>query len=386
MFNQAKHQALLESMHSELGHQIEFRVMEAPAFCSIDLRDRIATAAKELVVACTSPDYHRLSDRALPEKYTVPHESAKPNFAVVDFAVTAENGTYIPKLVELQGFPSLFGYQLFHAEHLRRAYGISAEFTPFFQEMHRDDYLHLFDKVVVNGHHPDNVALLELDPLHQKTLPDFLATQRLIGVGATDVRMVKKVGNILWHERGGALQPIKRVYNRCIVDEMVESGAQIPFDWREELDVEWAGHPNWYFRMSKYSLPFLHHHSVPRTVFISELQSIPSDLDNYVLKPLYAFAGKGVNVNPTAADIEAIPEDQRSVWVLMEKIHYAECLPTPLGANKLEIRCMIMWPDDEASPTATINLVRSGRGAMMGARFNSEAWSGATTALFGPES
>ncbi|MBL7998572.1 MAG: hypothetical protein JNL32_08055, partial [Candidatus Kapabacteria bacterium] len=217
---------------------------------------------------------------------------------------------------------------------------------------------------------------------HQKTLPDFIATERLTGVAPTDIRSIVKNGTQLYHERGGALVPLKRIYNRAIVDELEDNNVQLPFGWNDALDVEWAGHPNWYFRISKYALPYLRHNSVPSTQFISELQSLPTNLDDYVLKPLYAFAGKGVNVAPTAEDIEAIPDEQQSGWVLMEKIRYAECLYTPLGMNKLEIRCMLIWLPDAQRPVPTVSLVRSGRGAMMGARFNSIDWTGATCCLF----
>jgi hypothetical protein len=169
------------------------------------------------------------------------------------------------------------------------------------------------------------------------------------------------------------------------VDELEDAQAQLPFSWTDQLDVEWAGHPNWYFRMSKYSLPYLNHSSVPETMFVDEIESIPYDLMNFVLKPLYAFAGKGVNVNPTQVDIDAIPAEQQHNWVLMEKIHYAECLHTPLGMNKLEIRCMMVWLDEWERPLPTISLVRTGRGAMMGARFNNIEWTGANLCLFGEE-
>lgn len=372
-------------MQSTLGCTIAFRVMEEPAFVSHDLRSLIADAAVSLVMQCTQPSYLQQSEGAMKAEYTTPGQNPQPMFNVVDFAITEENGRFVPKLVELQGFPSLFGYQTLLADTYWQLYSFGQQYTSTFSGMERDDYLHLLHTAIVGGHHPDNVALLEYDPYHQKTLPDFLATQRYTGVAPTDIRSVRKIDNVLFHERGGAWQPIKRIYNRTIADELEDHKVELPFRWTDELEVEWAGHPNWYYRISKYSLPYLQHSSVPHTRFVSELREIPQDLENYVLKPLYAFAGKGVNVNPTAADIEAIPDEQRSGWVLMEKIRYAECLYTPLGMNKIEIRCMLIWLPEMEKPIPTVSLVRSGRGAMMGARFNSVEWTGATLCFFGEE-
>ncbi len=385
MFSKAKHQQLLQSIHTELGSEVKFRIMEAPVFCSYQLRNQIAAAAIELVKQCATPWYKQKSASALRPEYTVPGESPHSMFSVVDFAVSMENGQYVPKLVELQGFPSLFGYQQVLSDWMHKVYDLGEGLSPLFTDLHRDEYLHLFHQAVVGTQSTENVALLELNPYEQKTLPDFLATQNFLGVAPTDIRSVQLRGSQLYHERDGAMVELKRIYNRAIVDELEDTGTVLPFHWNDSLNVEWAGHPNWYFRMSKYSLPFLQHGSVPLTQFLSDLQTIPDDLSRSVLKPLYAFAGKGVNVSPTREDIEAVPEDQRENWVLMEKIDYAECVSTPLGANKFEIRCMVIWLDDAAEPVPTINLVRSGRGAMMGARYNMDEWTGATIAFFGED-
>src|SRR6185369_10778795 len=141
---------------------------------------------------------------------------------------------------------------------------------------------------VLGGHAPDEVVLLEIDPAHQKTLPDFLLTEKLLGIRTVCITQVEKRGRKLYHNG----RAIERIYNRVIVDELVRRGIETPFDYRDELDVEWAGHPNWYFRISKFSIPFLKHPSVPRTCFLSD--GVPDDLQNWVLKPLYSFAGLGV--------------------------------------------------------------------------------------------
>ena len=101
-----------------------------------------------------------------------------------------------------------------------------------------------------------------------------------------------------------------------------------------------------------------------------------------MLKPLYSFAGKGVNVAPTLRDIEAVPAEQRAHWILQEKIDYASCLPTPHGNNKVEIRVMLLWFPDADKPMPVIAMARTGRAAMMGARYNMDPWTGSSGCLF----
>ena len=155
----------------------------------------------------------------------------------------------------------------------------------------------------------------------------------------------------------------------------------MPFDFRDELDVEWAGHPNWYFRISKYSIPYLKHSSVPRTWFLDQLNELPADLENFVLKPLYSFAGLGVVIAPSRADIDAIPEAKRSEYILQERLNFTPVVETPYGLTKVELRIMYVWID-ELVPVLTI--VRMGRGLMMGVDHNKNmAWVGSSAALIG---
>jgi hypothetical protein len=172
----------------------------------------------------------------------------------------------------------------------------------------KTSYRELLRRAIVGSHDPENVILMEIDPLHQKTLPDFLLTEKMLGVRTVDIVDIKKDGIASLLRAGRRKRvPIRRIYNRTIVDELERKGVKFGFDWRDELDVEWAGHPNWYFRISKFSIPYLKHESVPKTWFLDRLPEIPRDLENYALKPLYSFAGLGVVIAPTKEDIAAIP-------------------------------------------------------------------------------
>ena len=221
---------------------------------------------------------------------------------------------------------------------------------------------------------------MEIDPEHQKTLPDFLLTEKMLGVRTVDIVDIKKEGSRLYYERDGKRVPIERIYNRAIVDELERKNVKLNFDWRDELDVEWAGHPNWYFRISKFSIPYLQHASVPKTWFLDRLSDVPDDLENYALKPLYSFAGLGVVIAPTRADIAAIPAEKRPYYILQERMHFEPVIETPFGGTKAEVRVMYVWLD-ELVPVLTI--IRMGRGLMMGVDHNKNMeWVGASAGFY----
>ena len=370
-------------LNESLGVEIAFRVCEMPIFVSHDFRKVLEKSAIEIIQLCVRPEYLARTNSTLTSETSARNENDRPLFSVVDFAVcTDEGGNWQPKLIELQGFPSLLGYQYLYASRLRETYGL-LDTTPFLHELDPDSYLRLLRTSIFAEYDPSEVALVEVDPLTQKTRPDFIALEQLIGLQTINIRDIIKIGKgLFFHDSDGNQHQLKRIFNRAIVDELHDMNVHLNFSWSDDLDVEWAGHPNWYFRISKFALPFLNHPAAPKTSFLNELQRIPHDLHRYVLKPLYSFAGKGVNVNPTIDDIEAIPTDQRDGWVLQEKVVYAECIETPYGMNKVEIRVMLIWPDGINEPIPVMTLARTGRGQLMGAQYNVEPWTGSTGCLF----
>ena len=240
-------------------------------------------------------------------------------------------------------------------------------------------YKQLLSEAIVAGHDPANVILMEVHPDEQKTRPDFLLTEKLLGIRTVCITRILKQGRRLFYDEGGQQVPIERIYNRAIVDELERKGIALPFDFRDDLDVEWAGHPNWYFRISKYSIPYLKHPSVPRTWFLDQLTEVPADLENFVLKPLYSFAGLGVVIAPSRKDIDAIPTAKRGEYILQERLNFTPVVATPHGMTKVELRIMYVWLD-ELRPVLTI--VRMGRGLMMGVDQNKNmVWVGSSAAL-----
>ena len=361
-FTPVKHSVLLDRLHRRCGH-IPFRICETPCFFPQALMDRLIGAGQDLIRQLVdNPAYRRASDVTIPPAYCVPDETARPLFICADFGLTA---ALEPKLVEIQGFPSLYALQPLMAETYRDVYGLTGRTT------FADDYWGLLKRAIVGDRNPKDVALLEIDPYHQKTLPDFLLTRERLGIRIVDIAHVEKRGKKLYADG----QVIERIYNRAIVDELVRKRIRPGFDFRDQLDVEWAGHPNWYFRISKFSLPFLNHPSVPQTKFLSEVTQLPSDLENWVLKPLYSFAGLGVKIGPSREDIESVEDP--SQYVLQQRVDFAPLFETPHGPTKAEIRVMYVWVDSR--PQAVTTIVRMGRGKMMGVDQNRDLeWVGAS--------
>jgi hypothetical protein len=362
----ARFQGVLERRFGEVS---PFRLSETPVFLSKTLMDSAAVAGRELLDQVVgNAAYLAASEKAIPEKYRAPGHAAVPLFVQADFGLDEARQL---KLVEIQGFPSLYGYQPVLADAYREGYRLDESLTNL-------QAGGLLRQAIVGGHDAENVALLEIDPLHQKTRHDFMATQQALGIAVVDARAVVKQGNRLFYERQGTLVPIERIYNRVIADELERKQIELPFSFRDELNVEWAGHPNWFFQLSKFSLPFFRHETAPASYFLPEA---PADLDleKFVLKPLYSFAGSGVIIRPTRADIEAIPVSGRGDYLLQERVNFTPVIQTPEGPTKIEIRVMYIWLD-ELRPVNLI--IRMGRGSQMGVDHNKGmGWVGASAAF-----
>jgi hypothetical protein len=380
-FTPEKYQQFLCTMDERAGTPIKFRLSETPCFFPKALLDQMGRDGEVLIRQLVdSPEYHEHSEISIPAEYRVPNESQHPMFIQVDFGlVRNEQGVLKPKLVELQAFPSLYAYQAAMAQTYIEVHGLG-DLRYLLSDLDRNSYQDLLRRAIVGKHDPENVILMEIDPAEQKTLPDFTFTEKMLGIKPVCITALKKDGNRLYYERDGRRIPVRRIYNRAIVDELQRKSVKLGFDFRDDLDVEWAGHPNWYFRISKYSIPYLKHESVPKTWFLDKLDRIPDDLENYALKPLYSFAGLGVVISPKESDIRAIPADRRHEYILQERLHFEPVIATPFGGTKAEVRMMYVW-DEKLMPVLTI--VRMGRGLQMGVDHNRNLeWVGASAGLY----
>ncbi len=389
-FSAARYAALKANLDKATRTEIQFRICETPCFFPQSLLEEMAESGRALThQLIDNPEYMRRSDGAIPEKYRVPNDTPRPTFMTVDFGlVRGADGRLEPKLVELQAFPSIFGYQDLLAAEYRRVYGLDEEQETRLGGVTEAGYWDLLRETILGDHAPENVVLTEVEPDGQKTLPDFHVYEDRLGIATVDIARVKKDGRKLLYEKNGRWVPIERIYNRAIVDEVERKGIVPGFDYRDDLDVEWAGQPNWYFRVSKFSLPYLEHESVPAAVFLDDWfagrgrDRLPEDRENLLLKPLYSFAGKGIEFSPTDADLVAIAEQDRSLYLLQERVRFEPVIETPFGMTQAEVRIMYLWPDGRDEMTPVQSLVRLGRGLMMGVDHNrNQEWIGGSAAF-----
>ena len=384
-FTPQRYERFRQRLEQELGCRIEFRICEAPIFVSDAFRRQLEQIAVELTCACATPEYRAYSEEAVPPQYRVPGEPERPLFAVVDFAIVEDSsGALQPRVVELQGFPSLFGYQYFYARLAREVYELGEQWSYTLGELSDEAYLQLLQRAILGDCAPEEVVLLEYRPWQQKTLPDFLALRRLIGIEPVDVCELRKQGKRLYRRRGDAWVPVRRIFHRVVMEELEQAGVELPFEWTEELEVEWAGHPSWYFRMSKFALPYLKHPAVPPSWRLSELATLPERLEEYVLKPLFSFAGRGVVLHPTREQVEQLPPQERRHYLLQQRLRYAPCIYTPVGMNTVELRVMLIWLAEWEQPLPVMAMARTGRAELHGVGYNTMPWAGSSGCLFAP--
>ena len=383
-FSEEKYQAFLDSLMDGYP-KISFRVAETPVFIPKDLSDKLVAAGEEIVKLIKQDDFKSLTAQAIPELWRVPGEEGHPHFLTFDFGITKDStGELMPMLIEMQGFPSLYGFQLHLADQYKEVYGLDEKLTPFFGDLEAPGYLEMLKKVILGDHQPHEVALLDVDAPNQKTAIDFYVTQKYVGMKILSLSDIFQEGTSLFYMDNGEKIRLKRIYNRLIFDEL--TGQQDPFkdsfDPRGALDVEWVTHPNWFYRISKYTMPFLKSRFVPETHFLNELSTVPADLENYVLKPLFSFAGMGVVIDVSLEDIQAIKDPEN--WILQKKVNYEPVVAAPGTGVKVELRLMYLWPDG-GEPQLCINLARLSKGKMIGVRYNQDFdWVGGTVGLMLP--
>jgi hypothetical protein len=381
-WTEAKYADFIRRLELRTGASLGFPLSETPCFFSKSLMTSLAETGVVLVdQVLNNPDSMAAAEAAVPERYKGASAEALPTFVQVDFGLVRDaSGAIQPKLVELQAFASLYGFQLAMAEAYQAAFGLPASLTPFIGDLDGPGYHELARRAIVGDHDPNQVVLMEIEPRKQKTWPDFIVTEQMWGVRAVDTAEVLREGRRLYYRRDGQLTQIKRIYNRVIPDELERKRIQLSFGYGDDLEVEWAGHPAWYFRISKFSIPFLRHECVPETRFLDGIETLPADRERYLLKPLFSFAGGGIIFAPTDAQIAAIPMSERKNYILQERINFTPVIDTPEGPTQAEIR--IMYLRDGARLRPVLPLLRMGRGKMMGVDHNKGLrWVGASAGL-----
>lgn len=384
-FTPEKYKAYLEELHSKHNGALEFRVAETPLFVDKAFKEKILNACESIVDVIIGYNFKTLTSHAIPANVRVPNENDHTHFIAFDFGICEnEKGELEPQLIEMQGFPTLFAYEVYVDNVTRKHFDIPENYSAYLSDLDEDSYLQLLKEIIVANHAPENVILLEILPHQQKTRIDFYCTQDYLNIPIVCLTELIQEGKKLYYKKDDRKIEVKRIYNRIIFDDLQQQSAEIQEKGKllfEELDVEWVPHPNWFYRISKYTLPFINNPYVPKTRFLNEIKEMPEDLENYVLKPLFSFAGQGVVIDVTKDDFDNVPDPQN--WILQRKVKYADVVVTPDGAAKAEIRVFYFWKDGALRPIATNNLARLSKGKMIGVRYNQDKeWVGGSVVYF----
>jgi len=384
-FSVDKYEALLREIHEVFDHAPQFRIAETPAFIPEGFKQKLIDAIEEVNQTLTRDDFNELTRGAIKNDANyVPGEDAHPRFIQFDFGICS-NGTdeLNPQMIEVQGFPSLYFYQPLLVNAFRNNFEIPNTLSSHIHATNFEEYVNELREVIVEDEDPENTVLLELEPEKQMTRIDYLATSKALGIETVSVESLTKKGkNLYYKNTEGKEIRIKRIYNRVIFDELYrKKDIKLNFSFQDELDVKWIGHPNWFFKLSKYTLPFIKSKYVPESFFLEEMDPYPDDLENFVLKPLYSFAGAGVIYDVKKEDLDKINDKEN--YILQRKTPYAPVIASPDDPIKVEIRLMGLWPDDEPKPRIINNLIRLTKGNIIGVRHNkNKSWVGASVAFF----
>jgi hypothetical protein len=383
-FNETKYQGYLNYFNELYPNSVDFRIAETPVFLPDAFKNQLLEVGDYVCSQIIAADFTSKTEKSLRNTSITPNEKGLPECIVMDYAIAYnDQNEIVPALIELQGFPSLFAFEVLQDEALRNSYTIPENVTPYLNGYTKDKYLrHL--STIIKGEQGEHTVLLELYPEQQKTRIDFYCTNHFLDIPIVCITEIFKKGKELFYERDGVTIKINRIYNRIVTDELKNQSEEIKEKAAilySDLDVSWVTHPNHFFRISKYLLPFLQHDWIPKTQFVDQIESIPTNLEKYILKPLFSFAGQGVIIDVQASDFVSITDSAN--WIIQEKVTYAPCVATPDGFAKAEIRLFYFWDKPTQKYIATLNLCRLSKGKMIGVNFNQTAtWVGGSLAYF----
>lgn len=383
-FTEKKYREFLDDLNSKHPGHIEFRVAETPIFIPKDFTSKMITACESIVDVITGPGFKTLTDRAIPSDEHVPGENNHSHFIAFDFGICEnDDGKLEPQLIEMQGFPTLFGFQVYYPQVIEKHFEIPGNFSNYLSGYNSDAYTKLLQEIIVGNLNPENVILLELKPHEQKTRIDFYCTQDYLHIPIVCLTDLIKEGKKLFYKKDGKKIEVQRIYNRIIFDDLKQMKKNLGdvIDITEPFNVEWIPHPNWFYRISKFTLPYISNPYVPETFFLNEVTQLPQSLEHYVLKPLFSFAGQGVVIDVTKKDIENVKNPEN--WILQRKVKYSDVIKTPTIPAKAEIRIFYFWKDGMKRPVAVNNLARLSKGKMIGVRYNMDKdWVGGSVCYF----
>ena len=385
-FTEARYQHYLSILNTNFKDSIPFRIAETPVFIDKSFKTQLLAAGDYICQFITDPSFSSKTSQAIPAGMCIPNEQPVPDCLVIDFAIAeGEDGNPIPQLIELQGFPSLFAFELLQAQALATAYTLPAGFSPFLNDYNPSSYLEFLSKII-KGEPAKHTILLEIKPYEQKTRLDLLLTESWFNVPIVCLSEIYIKHESLYYKKEGIETKIERIYNRIVYDELMQQEAifKTQFDLFQSVEtIEWVNHPHHFFRISKYILPLLKHPAIPEAFILSDWikDKTLCKLDAFICKPLFSFGGQGVMLQPTFAALEAIQDPEN--WILQKKVQYAPAIVTPSGPSKAEIRLFYFWDKQLNRFVATNNLTRISKGPMIGVSYNDTAtWIGGSIGYF----
>src|SRR5213080_1861024 len=230
-FTPEKYAALIRCVNEATKWPADFRISETPIFLTREFTDEAVYAANAIAAQTQTPEFVMHAASAIPSGLEVPNESEHPEFLIVDLAVCEEGHRLMPRLIELQAFPSLFAFQFLLLGCMRKAYpAIPPNWTSSFGGIKDEQYIDILRRTIIGDSKPENVILLEIEPEKQKTRIDFAATEALLGIQAVCVTKIRKRGRQLFYQREESDTRIERIYNRVIFDELARRPEiEVPF-------------------------------------------------------------------------------------------------------------------------------------------------------------
>ena len=253
-FSQDAFLRVVRAVEDEVGGPIPFRLAESPIFLPGALVDEMRLATEAILAEIFAhPEYADRVRRHVPPQAFLPTRSDHPPFVQCDFALAeGDCGRVVPRLIEIQGFPSLYAFQHALCRAYQQAFALTSEVSFLGRGIDEGGFLALFRQAVLGGHDPETVALVDVHPWEQGTWPDFRLTQKLLpGLAVVDATEVLRRGDGLFYRERGREVKIARIFNRLVWEDVRRVESEMAFRLGEPLDVEWAGEPGWFFQLSK---------------------------------------------------------------------------------------------------------------------------------------
>jgi len=281
-----------------------------------------------------------------PERVQWP--GARPDVLALDMAFT-EHPTQPFDLawVEIQAFTSMV--PTFHTMHLaqRKANGLDDHMLPHDPLPHDKSWVDHSRQWLAP--HADTV-LIEDRPRDGLSWPDFDGARHWWNVDVHDWRDVVVEDGYLYSP--DCSRRYAHVWNRLIFSDLsVGDRALAEAKMRAAHRLNWHSHPAWYEGVHKGSLADLPlaAHEACHWVEDNTLRAAQwSNPERWVAKSVSGHSGIGLLLNPTAAQLQALPTPRQ--WIVQNRFKQVPIGKHPITDQPLfgEVRCLLALQDGKA--------------------------------------